>query len=174
MRQMVVCLRSDCDPRFLRHVPSSLRFQQVVWCPYVVPGYTGRTLGGNETAYVFGDPIPSAPGQRVIPGQAPKVQPQDRPMQRGETTHPCPRSLPHQEWLFRWFTQPGETVLDPFMGSGTAGVAAVNFGRPFIGIEINLAFFDIACRRIESARKQPRLFAEPRVQAQTELELTRD
>lgn len=56
---------------------------------------------------------------------------------------------------------PGHTVLDPFMGSGTTGVACVNLGRAFVGIEIDQAYFDIACRRIESAYKQPRLFTEP-------------
>ncbi len=58
---------------------------------------------------------------------------------------------------------PAETILDPFMGSGTTGVACVNLGRKFIGIEIEPKYFDIACRRIEEAYKQPRLFAEPRV-----------
>lgn len=53
-------------------------------------------------------------------------------------------------------------VLDPFMGSGTTGVACVNLGRKFIGIEIEPRYFDIACRRIEEAYRQPRLFAEPK------------
>ena len=53
------------------------------------------------------------------------------------------------------------TVLDPFMGSGTTGVACVNLGRKFIGIELEPKYFDIACRRIEEAYKQPRLFEEP-------------
>ena len=59
------------------------------------------------------------------------------------------------------FTKPGETVLDPFMGSGTTGVACVLAGRRFIGCEALVGHFDIACRRIEEAYKQPRLFAEP-------------
>lgn len=52
-------------------------------------------------------------------------------------------------------------VLDPFMGSGTTGVACVRLGRSFIGIEREPTYFDIACRRIEEAYKQPRLFDEP-------------
>ena len=51
------------------------------------------------------------------------------------------------------------TVLDPFMGSATAGLAALRKGRKFIGIEIEPRYFDIACERIESAQKQERLFA---------------
>lgn len=56
---------------------------------------------------------------------------------------------------------PGQVVLDPFMGSGSSGVAALKAGRSFIGCEINPHHFDIACRRIDEAYRQPRLFAEP-------------
>lgn len=55
----------------------------------------------------------------------------------------------------------GETVMDPFMGAGTTGVACAQYGRKFIGCEIDETAFDIACRRIEEAYKQPRLFDEP-------------
>ena len=51
----------------------------------------------------------------------------------------------------------GQTILDPFMGSGTTGVAALSLGRKFIGIEIEPAYFDIACRRIEAEVNAPRL-----------------
>ena len=54
---------------------------------------------------------------------------------------------------------PGEKILDPFMGSGTTGVACANLGRKFIGIEIEPKYFDIACERIENAQRQSRLFA---------------
>jgi DNA modification methylase len=52
------------------------------------------------------------------------------------------------------------TILDPFMGSGTTGVAAVKLGRKFFGIEIEPKYFDIACRRISEALRQPDLFIE--------------
>jgi DNA modification methylase len=65
------------------------------------------------------------------------------------------------EWV-KDFSDPGETILDPFMGSGTTGVAAIKLGRRFIGIELEPKYFDIACRRIEEAWKQPRLFEEPK------------
>jgi DNA modification methylase len=55
----------------------------------------------------------------------------------------------------------GETILDPFMGSGTTGVAAVQMGRRFIGIEREPKYFDIACRRIEEAQRQADLFIAP-------------
>ena len=54
---------------------------------------------------------------------------------------------------------PGQTILDPFMGSGTTGVACANLGRKFIGIEIEPKYFDIACERIAAAYAPGRLFA---------------
>ena len=53
---------------------------------------------------------------------------------------------------------PTETVLDPFMGSGTTGIACVKMGRKFIGIEIEPKYFDIACKRIEDAYRQGDMF----------------
>lgn len=53
------------------------------------------------------------------------------------------------------------TILDPFMGSGTTGVACAKLGRRFIGVEIEPKYFDIACKRIEEAYKQPDMFIEP-------------
>ena len=62
--------------------------------------------------------------------------------------------------LMRWLCEQTEgMVLDPFMGSGTTGVACMNLGRKFIGIEIEPKYFDIACLRIENAQRQERLFA---------------
>jgi site-specific DNA-methyltransferase (adenine-specific) len=61
----------------------------------------------------------------------------------------------------RWsigFVQ-GRTILDPYMGSGTTGVAAINMGRKFIGIEVDPGHFDNACRRIEQAVRSPDMFA---------------
>ena len=51
----------------------------------------------------------------------------------------------------------GKTVLDPYMGSGSTGVACMTTGRKFIGIEIDPDYFEIACRRIEAAQRQTRL-----------------
>ena len=56
------------------------------------------------------------------------------------------------------FTNAGQTILDPFMGSGTTGVAAVQMGRDFIGIEKEERYFDIACQRIVDAQRQGDLF----------------
>ncbi len=73
--------------------------------------------------------------------------------------HPCPKPLAWMVWLVNRASLDGETVLDPFMGSGTTGVACMNLGRKFIGIEIERKYFDIACERIDNAQLQQRLFA---------------
>ena len=75
--------------------------------------------------------------------------------------HPCPRQDDVCEFIVSNWIRPGNIVLDPFMGSGTTGVAAVKLGRRFIGIEIEPKYFDIACRRIEEATRQRDLFVEP-------------
>jgi site-specific DNA-methyltransferase (adenine-specific) len=73
--------------------------------------------------------------------------------------HPCPKPLNIMGWSVSRFSLTNETILDPFMGSGTTGVAAIQNGRKFIGIEREPKYFDIACKRIEQAVAQPQLFA---------------
>lgn len=69
--------------------------------------------------------------------------------------------------LLGLFSNAGNTILDPFMGSGTTGVAAIQLGRKFIGIEREPKYFDVACQRIEQAVAQGQLFApEPAKQEQ--------
>ena len=75
--------------------------------------------------------------------------------------HPCPKPIGQWSRLLERCTRKGERVLDPFLGSGTTGVAAVKQGRKFTGIEIDSGYFDIACRRIEAALKEPDLFIAP-------------
>ena len=75
-----------------------------------------------------------------------------------ETDHPCERPVRLYEWCITYLPTTG-SVLDPYMGSGSCGVAATNLGRKFIGIEIERRYFDIACERIDAAYRQRRLFA---------------
>jgi len=79
---------------------------------------------------------------------------------KDEFTHPTPKMVPHYARLVAMFSQKGGTVLDPFAGSGTTGVAAVQSGRRFIGIELARDHFDTACERIERAQAQGTLLAE--------------
>jgi len=72
--------------------------------------------------------------------------------------HPTQKPLALMCWTIA-AVNAGDLILDPFMGSGTTGVACMNLGRKFIGIEIEPKYFDIACERIENAQRQGRLFA---------------
>lgn len=77
------------------------------------------------------------------------------------TGHPTTKPTRWMNWAVSLGSRRGEYVLDPFMGSGTTGVACAKLGRKFIGIEIDQGYFDIACKRIEEAYRQPDLFIEP-------------
>ena len=84
--------------------------------------------------------------------------------------HPTQKPLAVMRWCIEQAGNP-QTILDPFMGSGTTGVAAVQLGRSFTGIEREPKYFDIACRRIEQAYAQGQLFApEQPKQEQMKLE----
>jgi hypothetical protein len=78
------------------------------------------------------------------------------PERHGEHPTEKPRRLMAE--IIADFTMQGQTILDPFMGSGTTGVAAVQLDRQFIGIERDERYFDIACHRIEQAQRQGDLF----------------
>jgi site-specific DNA-methyltransferase (adenine-specific) len=84
--------------------------------------------------------------------------------------HPTGKPLALFRGFVNMFTEYMNKVLDPFMGSGTTGVAAIQMGRKFIGIEREPKYFDIACKRIEKAVAQPRLFEDVKLkQEQTSL-----
>lgn len=74
------------------------------------------------------------------------------------TDHPTQKPIKLMKWCLSLIE--AQTILDPFMGSGTTGVAAVQMQRKFIGIEREPKYFDIACKRIEDAQRQGSLFSE--------------
>lgn len=80
------------------------------------------------------------------------------PVEPHRSGHPTEKPLGLMAWCIEQIGMP-ESILDPYMGSGTTGVAAVQFGLAFAGIEREPTYFDIACRRIEQAYKQRPLFA---------------
>lgn len=83
-----------------------------------------------------------------------------RPMNMdGGKVHPTQKPIAVMQWCLG-FVHDAQTILDPFMGSGTTGVACVKLGRKFIGIELDEGYFDIACKRIEKAYAQPDMFIE--------------
>ena len=74
--------------------------------------------------------------------------------------HPTEKPVALMKWILEKYTHEGDTILDPFMGSGTTGVACVQTGRNFIGIEIDPTYFAIAERRIKEAQEQLKLELE--------------
>jgi len=82
-----------------------------------------------------------------------------RASEKHQRVHPTQKPIVVMEWAIKNCKKEPQTILDPFMGSGTTGVACMNLGREFIGIELEPKYFDIACERIEAAQSQGRLFA---------------
>ena len=75
--------------------------------------------------------------------------------------HPTQKPVGVMSWCIEHLPPKTETILDPFMGSGTTGVACAKLGRKFIGIELDEDYFNIACKRIKDAYKQPDMFVAP-------------
>jgi site-specific DNA-methyltransferase (adenine-specific) len=89
---------------------------------------------------------------------------------QGGGEHPTQKPLPLISELVRLFSFEGDLVCDPFLGSGTTGVAAVKQGRKFVGIEVDQKHFDTSCRRIADALARPDLFiSAPQKQVQEAL-----
>jgi len=88
--------------------------------------------------------------------------------QRAERFHPTQKPVELLRYLIRTYTNPGDTVLDFTMGSGSTIVAAIMEGRNAIGIEIDKGYYDIACRRCADAAAQPRLLDVEPAQPTTE------
>lgn len=91
--------------------------------------------------------------------------------QNGEARgdHPTQKPIDVMKWCIERLPDDSRMILDPFMGSGTTGVAAVKLGRKFTGIEIDPKYFDVACRRVADALRQPDLLVEAAKTAQQEV-----
>lgn len=128
-------MKPDSAPRFNGQGPArGFECFVTAWC---AGGYRSWNAGGKRGVYTH-----------CVNG----------PERHGEHPTEKPRKLMAE--IIADFTSPGQTVLDPFMGSGTTGVAAVQLGRNFIGIERDERYFDIACERIDQAQRQGNLFGE--------------
>lgn len=77
-----------------------------------------------------------------------------------EKEHPTQKPLALMLWCLSYLPK-AKTILDPYMGTGTTGVAAIQLGREFVGIERERKYFEIACRRIDQATREPRLDLKP-------------
>ena len=86
-------------------------------------------------------------------------------LQADGAEHPTQKPLRLMTWCLSLVPE-AKTICDPFMGSGTTGVAAVKMGRTFVGIEREPKYFDIACKRIEDAQRQASMFEQPAARAE--------
>lgn len=126
-------IKPDSAPRFNGQGPArGFECFVTAWC---APGYRSWNAGGKRGVYTH------------------TVNNSER-----EGTHPTEKPRRLMAEIISDFTNPEQTILDPFMGSGTTGVAAVQMGRDFIGIEREERYFEIACRRIDDAQRQADLF----------------
>lgn len=143
-KRAMVWMKTDPMPQFNGQGPSVGHEMMVaVWCG---KGHSKWNGGGRAGNFVYG--------------------------KNNNGDHPTQKPLPLIAELVRLFSFAGEVVCDPFMGSGTTGVAAVKLGRKFSGIELDPKYFDIACKRISEALKQPDMFiAPPKPMKQEAMEL---
>lgn len=114
-------------------------------------GKNARVSVAGETTY--GRFMKGMEFQNDNPGiRYPKQLQEFGVVERG-TVHPTQKPVALLEYLVQTYTNPGETVLDNCMGSGSTGVACVNTGRRFIGMELERQYFDVAVKRIAEAQK---------------------
>lgn len=136
-KRPMIWVKPDSSPQFNGQMPA-IGYESIplAWCGTGHPRWNG---GGRRGVFSH---LTNAPDRQ------------------GEHKTEKPVSLMRE--LVSLFSQPGEIVLDPCMGSGTTGIAAVKTGRKFVGIEFDLRWFDLSCRRIEDALSRPDLFiAQP-------------
>ena len=117
------------------------------WMPVIFYGLDVKGFGNVEGAVTKSDVYRVTGGAGV--GFA----------RREVIAHPCPKPVNVMNWAVARFSLTNEIVCDPFMGSGTTGIACARLGRRFVGIEVERAYFDIACERIARAQSQGQLFA---------------
>lgn len=132
-KRACVWIKPDSTPQLNGQCPAMGAENFVVaWCGQ---GYSKWNAGGKRGVYTH------------------LTNPPDR-----HHGHPTEKPWRLMADIVRDFTNPDDTICDPFMGSGTTGVACAKLGRKFIGVEIDPTYFKIACERIQKAYDQPDLF----------------
>lgn len=139
----MIWVKPDAMPKFNGQGPA-LGFEAIAlgWCG---PGHSNWNGGGKRGVFTH-----------CVNG----------PTRHG--VHPTEKPVALMSEIIGLFSNERDLVCDPFMGSGTTGVAAVKMGRKFIGIETDHRYFDIACSRVKAALLQPDMFIEPSKPAKQE------
>jgi site-specific DNA-methyltransferase (adenine-specific) len=133
-------VKPDCAPRFnWQGAARGFECAVTAWCG---SGHRSWNGGGKRGIY---------------------IHPTNGPQRHG--AHPTEKPAALMAELIADFTRPQQTILDPFMGSGTTLVACQRMGRQGTGIELDPDYFEIACRRVDEAARQPDLFIAPKAEA---------
>lgn len=142
----MIWIKPDGMPQFNgQHAGMGYESMVSAWCGKGRSKWNG---GGKHGVYTF----PKDSANKTSVAKDEKGKP---------ITHSTEKPIRLMEALVRDFTDPTQTILDPFMGSGTTLVACAKLGRKGIGIELEEKYFDIACRRVEEAYLQTDMFIEP-------------
>lgn len=142
--RLVLWLPIHFDPRPWLNPLADWPYLRAVYIRRAIPGYYGRALLDGEMVHVLGKWPSARKGRMVVPGGLGiTYRKNDR-----VPGHPGPRSLIATRWLVKWWSDPGDTILDPFAGSGTTLVAAKELGRKAIGVEIEEAHCELTARRL--------------------------
>jgi site-specific DNA-methyltransferase (adenine-specific) len=175
MRAVVACVRGVCPRLVFTHRVTALReLRDWDWVGvWNKPGAFGSRLGNScvlphwEPIFMYGihsqgvnseytadvftvNPEPAKAGIKGIGREK-----WDGSFQ----SHPCPKPSTLYDQLVKAFAQNADVVVDPFMGSGTTCVSAMNLGKQFVGIEIEPKWFEQACYRLDQVQRQQRMFA---------------
>lgn len=136
----MVWVKPDSSPQFNGQMPAQgFECIALAWCG---TGHSRWNGGGRRGVFTHNTNQPDRQGQ-----------------------HPTEKPNPLMRELLELFTNHGEAIIDPFMGSGTTLVACQRLGRSGTGIEIDPEYFDIACKRVDEATRQPDLFVAPAPQS---------
>lgn len=126
-------VKPDSSPQFNGQMPAQgYECIATAWCG---EGHSRWNAGGKRGVYTHLTNPPNRDGR-----------------------HPTEKPVALMSELLIDFTNPGDLICDPFMGSGTTGVAAARLGRRFVGVELDQKYFDISCERIAAVQRQPDMF----------------
>ncbi len=142
-KRLLVWLSIHSDPRDFLNV-IRLPYLRATYIRRAIPGYFGRVLMDGELIHALGEWPIARKGAMVIPGGLSITYiANDR-----HNGHPGPRSLIATKWLLKWWASEGETIRDPFVGSGTTLLAAKELNLKAEGIEIEEKYCEIAANRL--------------------------
>jgi site-specific DNA-methyltransferase (adenine-specific) len=152
----------DFDPSHLLHYPTVVLFGANWYAPKL-PASGGWIVwdkkdGGKSDDFSDGE-MAWVKGSKVVRIIHHKWRGMIRASEHNEPRlHSTQKPVWVMKWIIERFTKPGDTVCDPYMGSGTTGVACIRLGRNFIGIEKDAHYFGVAEKRLADAAAQPLLF----------------